>query len=179
VVDKPELLDDRAGAAPDAALVRYVIPPSLRDSICIINPHAAPGTQALFDKVDEIRACERIASLGTIGLIIAEAFRIPCAWFAKYDCGRATARLDDRKARIDPRVRDFYAGSGRQELGYYGTAPVRDTDWDALIGAINADWTPIPDSLRPLFDAFPLRKAVAFDDERWPLVPDAVNAAGL
>jgi len=179
VVDMPELQENLAGAAPDQSLLRYVIPQSLHSSVCIINSYTARSVQALFDKVDEIRGCERIASLTPLGLIIAEAFRIPCAWFAKYSCGNATAKLHDRQARIDPRVRDFYAGLGRQELSFYGNAPAQSTRWEDLMRAIDDSWAPIDSTLRPLFDAFPLSKAVAFDDERWPLQPEVLNAISL
>ena len=177
VVEMPELQGNLADAVLDETLLRYVIPPSLRSSICIINTHTSRNVQALFDKVDEIRKCERIASLAPLGLIVAEAFRIPCVWFAKFSCGPAKARLD--KDRIDPRVRDFYTGLGRQELAYYGNAPAQSTRWEEVMRAIDDSWTPIDSALRPLFDAFPLCKAVAFDDERWPLQPDVVNAIRL
>jgi hypothetical protein len=164
-----ELEQRAAEAQVQESLLRYQIPPDLRSKICIINTYKARSAQALFDKIDEIRSCRRIASTSFHGLIIAETFAIPCVWYAKYPGGPMTADIDDTNVRIDHRVRDFYAGTGCREFSFYAGPPKRPTNWDDLISTIDKLWSPIVYDMRPLFESFPLRKSVSLDDPTWPL----------
>jgi pyruvyltransferase len=168
IVDAPEL-EKTPDALPDASIKRYAIPPELQSSIRLVNIHTGRGARAVLDKIGEIRSCKRIATLSVTGLIVAEALKIPCAWFARYPGGHEIADIDDMARRIEPRVRDFYSGAGKSSIAYFGGGPNRPTDWDRLTRAIDESWTPLEPDLRPLFEAFPLRKTVSFDNGHWPL----------
>lgn len=167
VVHISELREKKAGAPIKDTLVRCIVPPDLQSSVRIINTYTECSVEALFDKVDEMRACRRIASTSFHGLVIAETFQIPCLWFAKYACGSATVDIDDSGVRVDHRVRDFYAGAQKRRFSYYGSGPSLATKWDELLRAIDTTWSPLNVDSRPLFDAFPLRKSVRFEDETW------------
>lgn len=163
-------LERKSAHAPIKELIeRYKIPPALRQSIRIINTYARPSARALFDKTMEILSCRRIASTSFHGLVIAEAFGIPCLWFAKYPGGRVTVDIHDEKVRIDHRVRDFYAGAGTRDFSYYALPPKHAPEWPGLMDAIDALWKPLNYDSRSLFDAFPLRKSVTLEQVSWPL----------
>jgi len=164
-----EAASPSAEAPAKRSYLSYRVPPRLRSKIRIINTYARPTPQALFDKVDEIRACRRIVSSSFHGLVIAETFGIPNLWFAKYAGGAMSGNIDDPTVRIDHRVRDFYAGLGIAKLAFYAGAPRERTDWSGVMSAIDENWTSVAHDARDLFDAFPLRKAVSFEERRWPL----------
>lgn len=138
------------------AILRYKIPPSLASSVKIITTMTQPTWGALEAKVKEITACKRIASTSLHGLVIAEAYGIPCVYFRLLGKKVAFPNLDDDGERLDWRMRDFYKGVGLQNLFVYGQRRVKATDWEDLIRAIDLYWNPIHWSAEAFLDAFPL-----------------------
>jgi hypothetical protein len=168
VVHISELVAHRSDAPVKPDLRRYHIPPSLLSQICIINTYTAPTARALMERVDDIRACRRIASTSFHGLVIAETFGIPCVWFSPHPCGAIAPRIDDTDVRIDQRVRDFYYACPERHLPIYGVSRQKPTAWEDMMDWIDSSWSPLQANTEPLFDAFPLRKAVRFEDPVWP-----------
>jgi hypothetical protein len=160
---------------PDAAVIaayrRYRIAPSLADSVRIINTYTGPGLADLMAKVDEIRACRRIASTSFHGLVIPEAFGIPCVWFSMHAGESLIADIDDEEVAMDHRVRDWYSGTSKRRLPIFCTERHKPTRWDRLMRWIDATWEPLATDAAGLLAAFPLRRVVAFEDAAWQLDP--------
>jgi hypothetical protein len=72
-------------------------------------------------------------------------------------------------------VRDFYLGTGKTWLPVYGRGRHEDTDWDRVIAWIDETWRPLSYDGAALFEAFPLPRAVGFEDEVWPLLPGVIS----
>lgn len=147
-------LTDAAGVKEH--FLRYHIPETLRGQIEIITTLTQPTFEAIAAKVKAITACKRILSTSLHGLVIAEAYRIPCAYFRTKSKGLAAVDLTDDNERIDQRMRDFYRGVGLQRLMVYGQPRQRETQWDKAMRAIDTHWTPIEWSSATFLEAFPL-----------------------
>ncbi len=117
IVHLTELEEQTPESGTQAVLKRYRIPDQLKGNIRIINTLTAPTVDGLKAKIEEIAACRIILSTSLHGLVIAETYGIPCAWFATYGDGSGV-RLDlrDEHAKIDHRMRDFYLGAGAASL---------------------------------------------------------------
>jgi hypothetical protein len=148
---------------------RYQVPKALGASIRIINTVTETSVAALEAKVRDMLGCRRIASTSLHGLVIAEAYGIPCTWFAPRPGSGQIVGIDDDAAGLDHRVRDFYAGAGARTLPIFAQSRDRDTVWDRLIEWIDRHWTPLDYDPTALFDAYPLIKAVSLDEDSWPL----------
>lgn len=158
---------------------RYAIPPGLRDDVILINTYTPPMFTALKAKVREIQSCRRILSTSLHGALLAEIYGVPCAWFATYKGGLVDLPTADPAARIDHRFRDFYAGVGVAGVRAFAQDRGAPTDWRAAMDAIDRSWKPLSYDGRALFDAFPLAKAVAYDDELWPAPEGLMNSIPL
>jgi hypothetical protein len=158
---------------------RYQIPEDLAGSIRIINTWTDASVPSLFAKVDEILTCKRIASTSLHGLVIAETFGRPCVWFATTGRGTAWVELASAGTTVDHRVFDFYAGAGKVDLPVYWQDRAKATDWDDLIRWIDRSWAPLAYDGAALFEAFPVNKAVRFDDQAWNLADDLVSSLRL
>ncbi|WNZ27065.1 polysaccharide pyruvyl transferase family protein [Leptolyngbya sp. NK1-12] len=156
VVHLTELAERTNRASVDPNLLRYQIPPSLQDSIRIITTLTEPSFAALEARVQAITACKRIVSTSLHGLVISEAYGIPCVALRTTRRGAAFARLEDERERVDWRIRDFYSGVGVQQLFVYGQQRFEPTDWENLIAAIDRYWSPLTWSPDCFLDAFPL-----------------------
>ncbi|MDQ0467178.1 polysaccharide pyruvyl transferase family protein [Labrys wisconsinensis] len=156
-------------AGAQAAFRRYRIPEALAGKIRIINTLSAPTLEALRAKTREIAACRRILSTSFHGMVIAEAYGIPCAWFAPHGDGPVTLDARDSDAMMDHRLRDFYSGTRRPRFLAYGQDRVEETDWKAAIAAIDAGHVPADVDPTGLFEAFPVPHAVRLEDPVWPL----------
>jgi hypothetical protein len=161
-------------AAPKEIFKRYQIPESLAGSIRIISPIADRTLEALEAKIDEILSCRRIASTSLHGLVIAETYGVPCAWFSTAARGGALLRVGEDGEQLDHRVRDFYAGAGKQVLPIFGSDRAQATSWEDLIDWIDRTWAPLDYDPTAFFDAYPLPKAVSLAEPVWPPDREAI-----
>ncbi|MCS0495071.1 polysaccharide pyruvyl transferase family protein [Ancylobacter sp. MQZ15Z-1] len=161
VLHLSELANREMEAKPLPELERYLVPDELRDDVHLITTVTPVSIDGLRDKVDEIRACERIVSTSLHGMVIAESYGIPCLYFSP--SGR-TAGVDvfdlDADPTLDLRLIDLYRGLGRSRLCVYVQPRKEATDWPALMRAIDASWDPIDlQDADALVDALPLEVA--------------------
>jgi hypothetical protein len=147
-------LTDSAGVKVN--FLRYRIPESLTNQVKIISTLTQPNFEAIAAKVKEITSCRRILSTSLHGLVIAEAYRIPCAYFRTKSKGLASVDLNDENERMDQRMRDFYWGIGLQQLMVYGQPRPKETNWEKAIRAIDNCWTPIEWMSERFLETFPL-----------------------
>lgn len=148
---------------------------SAPDGVRIVNTYHEAGWDGFQAKLREILACKRIVSTSFHGLILADAFRIPCLYFPpRLAAGAEHLALERGVPGLDHRVADFYAGAGRRSLAAYGQPLKEATAWDQVMAAVDAHYEPLDHpGARTLFDAFPFRRVVEFDQPRWT-VPEAL-----
>lgn len=142
------------------------------DGPVTIVPHAdtgdCPSVQALLargchrvdmrtparwqDIPDQIAGASLVLSESLHGLIVAEAYRVPCVWVEFTPHGNVATTGD-----WGFKFRDFYASIGKTV-----TAPLQLFAADALrdFGALRAAWTPGRFDFRDLADRFPFPFAV-------------------
>jgi pyruvyltransferase len=145
---------DRSPLKP--GFLRYQIPPDLAEQVRVITTLTQPTFTALADRIEEITACKRIISTSLHGLVIAEAYQIPCVYFRTKGRGVAFAPLEDESEYLDLRIRDFYSGTGLKQLFVYGQVRGKATNWEKLIDAIDRYWQPLDWSAEDFLEAFPL-----------------------
>ncbi|MFQ3627204.1 MAG: polysaccharide pyruvyl transferase family protein [Cyanobacteriota bacterium] len=160
VVHISELRELKDGAAVRHDLGRYYIPEDLRNSVKIITTLTDANLAALEDRVREMTACKRILSTSLHGLVIAETYGIPCAYFRPFGRGPLQVDLMDEQIFLDHRVRDYYAGMGLKTLGIFCRERKRPTNWERAIAAIDRIWQPVEWSPQRLLETFPLPLAV-------------------
>ncbi len=136
--------------------IRYWVPKSLARSVRIITTLTPPTLSGLEDKIKEMTACKRIASTSLHGLVIAETYGIPCAYFPVAGEGVDFREIVRDNPTVDARMLDFYGGVGYKKLFVYGRERHIETDWDELIEAIDTHWQPIDWNPQPFLDTFPL-----------------------
>lgn len=175
IVHISELEEATAAAKVKASLLRYGIPAGLVDDIAIINTYTDPTIEAFERKVREITECKRILSTSLHGLVIAETYNIPCAWFST-NRGEAGFLPFDGPQPIDHRMIDFYGGVGRDAVLTYFQPLHEATRWEEAMAFIDRHWEGLTYTGKDLFEAFPLRHAVRFKDKVWRCRPDILNA---
>jgi hypothetical protein len=75
---------------------------------------------------------------------------------------------------VDHRFADFYSAAERPKLPSYGQPPSEPTDWEAVMKAADALWTPTGHRWSDVFfEAFPFVPHVALSDKDWSL-PTAI-----
>eukprot|EP00913_Durusdinium_trenchii_P026877 g25212.t1 len=151
IVHISELDSPTAASLVRAAIERYKIPPELADQVHVINTYAAPNIDGLQAKVEEIVACRRILSTSLHGMVIAEAYGIPCAWFATYAGPSGDLPIDGELA-IDHRMKDFYSGVDRDTVLSYLQPLATPTDWADAIRFLDVNWKPLTYSGDRLFE---------------------------
>ncbi|MFP5077636.1 polysaccharide pyruvyl transferase family protein [Rhizobium sp. YIM 134829] len=175
IVHISELEEATAVAKVKAALVRYGIPAELADDIAIINTYTDATVEAFESKVREIAECKRILSTSLHGLVIAETYNIPCAWFSTNRGASDFLKLDGAQP-IDHRMIDFYGGVGRDAVLTYFQPLHEATRWEEAMTFIDRNWEGLTYTGKDLFDAFPLRRAVRFKDKVWRRRPEILAA---
>ncbi|WP_019904167.1 polysaccharide pyruvyl transferase family protein [Methylobacterium sp. 77] len=177
IVHLTELASQDPAAAVLDVMTRYGIPPERKGDIRIINTITERDAPSLRAKVEEIVSCRHILSTSLHGLVIAECYGIPSAWFATYGKGEGRElKLDDDEEKVDHRVRDFYLGAGVTRLNAFCLERRAQPEWDKALDWIKATWRPLTYSPQALFDAFPLPKAVEFEASPWPVEPRVLKA---
>ncbi|WP_085318100.1 polysaccharide pyruvyl transferase family protein [Derxia lacustris] len=174
-------IGDLRAPAPDALpkeeWVCFDLPDALRDSVAIINTWHTADLAGLLAKLRLILSCKRIVSRSFHGVVIAEAFGIPCLPLCSkpgvpagaFAAGAVPSTLLDRRT-----LEFFNSGSTRQH-NFYGQRRSVATDWEALIADIDRVWTPLDYDARPLVDAFPFDPVVDPLAARVPLQPGLAN----
>ncbi len=160
VVHISELRELKDGADVRNDLGRYYIPEDLRGSVKIITTLTDANLTALENRVREMTACKRILSTSLHGLVIAETYGIPCAYFRPVGRGPLQVDLMDEQVFLDHRIRDYYAGMGLKTLRIFCRERKRPTNWERAIAAIDRIWQPVEWSPQRLLEAFPLPLAV-------------------
>jgi len=174
VLHLAELAEPRPEAQPKRQILRYQS--GAADGVKLISTYHEPSWKGFHQKIQEILDCKRIISRSLHGMIIAEAFGIPCAFIANnpFDAHRIPVNAD--AAYLDARFADAYAGFGCKDILSYGMPRSSPTAWDRVIKALDQLWEPISFDGRDLLDAFPLPKAVSFEDKNWSLPPSLIDA---
>lgn len=147
--------------------VRYQIPKSYKNDIKIINTLCEPTLEGVKSKIDEIRACKRIATTSLHGAVIPEAFGIPCTYFSmSQDLGPIWLNLNDPESKVDHRFRDLYTGLGLDYLSAYSKFREHsETNWDDLMRFIDSSWYQKDMKQQKLLDALPSSKQPCSWDE--------------
>jgi polysaccharide pyruvyl transferase WcaK-like protein len=174
-VSELESPDPLAGPRPDYR--RYQVSGSAAGAVHLINTFCAPYIEALRAKVREIVECKRIVSTSLHGLVIAEAYGIPCAWISPYESGGMIMELAQRE-KIDHRMRDFYSGLGVSSLVAYGMPRGSPVDWQAVIDWLDHRWQRARIDVEPLLASFPLPLKVPPDAAVWS-EPDVLRSIRL
>lgn len=175
IVHISELQEARLTAKVKSSLKRYKIPASLADDIVIINTYTEPTVEAFERKVREIAECKRILSTSLHGLVIAETYNIPCAWFSTRQ-GQSDFLPFDGPQPIDHRMVDFYSGVGRDAVLTCFQQLHEATRWEEAMAFIDRHWERLTYTGEDLFEAFPLRHAVRFKDKVWHCPPEILAA---
>jgi hypothetical protein len=164
-----ELSTGDPAAGTMAELVRYNIDPSVADRVKIINTYIEPKLDALVAKIAEILSCRRILSSSFHGLVLPLAYGIPSLYFGFPGDGFTVIDALDPE-RIDHRFGDFLAGVGLSRVPAICSNRDQPTvDWHVMMQTIDREAIGIDWKGRDLFDAFPGRKSVSFNDPSWPL----------
>ncbi|MFB2551232.1 polysaccharide pyruvyl transferase family protein [Ensifer soli] len=151
-------LDDRAyDAHPKDDSKRHRIPADLAGSVKLINTVTPVTIAALRERLDEILACKRIVSTSLHGMVFAESYGIPCLYFSPRSRQAGLGRIElEAEEGLDLRFVDLYGGLGETVLDVWYQPRREETDWDALIRAIDATWRPKVLDEERLIDSFPL-----------------------
>lgn len=166
IVHISELDTPTASALVRAAIERYKIPSELAGLVRIINTYTPATIEGLRSKTEEIISCRRILSTSLHGLVIAETYGIPCAWFGTYP-GKSGHLAIGGEQPIDHRIRDFYSGTDRDNVLSYLQPLNQNTDWMDAIRFLDEHWRPLAYTGEQLFNAFPLKPKMRFEDKRW------------
>lgn len=175
-----ELAEMTPNSGPRTEFVRYNVPAELESRIRIINTICAPTPADLEKTVREIVSCRAVLSMSLHGLVIAESYGIPCAWFR--DGGNnemSFVDVRDSSERVDHRLRDYYLGTGARKLLTFGQSRSQQTNWERPLRGIQDAWTPTARNPDRLLDAFPLPLCMADQFGVWPLTVAAAETLPL
>lgn len=156
VIHVSEMAAPHPDAPPHPEFLRYAVPPGLAGTVRIINTFHSLDALAMRAKLDEMLDCRRILSTGLHGLVLAEAYGLPCATFDIH-AGESRRVGLTTQAPLDHRVRDFYAGIGQSEALVLRQERHRPTDWEATIRFLDREWSRITFDTAPLLESFPAR----------------------
>lgn len=137
-------------------LLRYRIPDSLTADVKIITTLTQPSFKAIEAKIQEITSCKRILSTSLHGLVIAEAYGIPCAPLRSVGRRKPFFNLEDETKPLDHRFRDFYLGVGLKKVFVYGQPSTEETSWEDAMQSIDCCWQPLNWCAEAFLEAFPM-----------------------
>jgi hypothetical protein len=161
-----ELAELTTGATPRGA--RYGGGGS--DGVRIISTLHPPNWAGFRSKMQELLSCKRIVSNSFHGMLIADAFGIPNAYFAPRAGGAQRASIQSEAGGVNHRFRDFYLGAGLSEVPSFAQPLDTATPWDRVIRAVDELWAPVSHARQEaFFDAFPATRCVSLQDEQWPV----------
>jgi hypothetical protein len=168
------LVGNSPDAKPHANRTRLQI--SGQDGVQIIPTYHEASWDGFQDKLKQILSCKRIVSTSFHGLILADAYRIPCLYFPPQGAGPVELGLEDGYAGVDHRVADFYRGAGRRKLAAFGQPTDKATAWDKVMAAVDSLYQPLEHpGAATLLEAFPFRRKYSFDDATWPVTDAEMN----
>lgn len=167
VLHLSELAERSCDAVAKPQLKRCGLSEADASSIKIINTYHRPNYSSLTDKLDEILSCKRIVSTSFHGMMLADAYRIPCAFFSPSEGGGTLVDPFDHHDTLNHRFADFYAGCSRKLVPVYRQRKNHQTDWASLIRFIDDAWTPVEDEFQDLLAAFPLTLKVDPAQASW------------
>lgn len=161
-------------------LRRYDISDTTSSQVKVINTLTHPTVDGLQSTLREILSCKAILSTSLHGLVIAETYGIPCAWFGNSAGGDAKlVEFDSGEAAVDHRMKDFYSGAGARGLLTFNQERNAGTDWDAAIVFLNEIWEPLRFDPTDLASAFPLPVAPQDEYGNWFLTEAAAKSLPL
>ncbi len=155
-------LQDRAFEAhPKAHHHRYAVSDDEKSSVKLINTVTDVSIDAMRERLDDILACKRIVSTSLHGMVIAEAYGIPCLYFSPRGAepGLTTIPLDP-DGDLDLRITDLYLGIGESKIAAYNQPRNKRTQWEDVFKAIDASWTPKTFDEDALIGASPLEPSL-------------------
>lgn len=141
------------------------------EGVHVISTWHEPSWQGFQDKLVEILSCRRIISRSFHGMLLADAYRIPCLFMASDTKGLRSFPIEGGFGQVDHRFADAYRGMGRSRLQGFGLPIGEESPWENVIKAVDESWEPVDFSGEGLFEAFPLDAAVSFQDARWAVPP--------
>lgn len=162
VVHITELALQHPAAPVKDELACYRVPKEMAGDVKVINTLCPATWDGIVAKVREITACKRIMSASLHGLVIAEAYGIPCIHNSRKpgrDHAPRRADISGLDAKVDHRMIDFYAGAGRRALTVYDHGHDAAIDWAALMQLIDETWSPLDYDPEDFLAAFPLQLA--------------------
>ncbi|HUJ46749.1 MAG TPA: polysaccharide pyruvyl transferase family protein [Rhizomicrobium sp.] len=179
VLHVSELIERHPNSGPLPEFRRYAVPADQSGAVRIIATYHDPTLAALKSKLNEILACKRIVSTSFHGMMLADAYGIPCAKFSLMRGGGRLIDAFDEREQLDHRFADFYAGSGRRKVPAFCQDRGEPTDWAAVADFIDRSWQPIDNDFAALRDAFPLPLAVDPASHDWTGAVSGLDAFTL
>lgn len=156
IIHLSETAERHPDAPPHPEHRRYEVSPALAHTVRVINTVHALNASAMRAKLNEMLDCRRILSTGLHGLVLAEAYGIPCAAFDIHagESGRVGLTTE---TPLDHRVRDFYAGIGQREALVLRQERHQPTEWEAAMRFLDREWSRVTFDATPLLESFPAR----------------------
>ena len=153
--------------AVEPRMTRYHVPAAFAGRVKLIDTFVRPSLGAMHAKLREIASCRAILSTSLHGLVIADVYGIPNAWFGFGETALRTVDPLDHNRPMDHRMRDLYAGQGLTQVPIVTSWRNKPSDWDRLIGLMG-EVAPRSVDVKRLFDGFPGPRAVSWDETLWP-----------
>lgn len=113
------------------------------DGFKLINPITNPDPLSVVKKVKEIAECSYILSASLHGLIIAEAFNVPCAMLSSLVVKSDRFSIFDYNESLDHRFRDFYSGMDEPSLLAYRAPYNISLGYSDVKSFLDSFWSPI------------------------------------
>lgn len=152
-----ELADRDYEAHPKEGALRHVVHEADRGTVKLINTVTPISVDALRERLDDILSCKRIISTSLHGMVFAESYGIPCLYFSPRSAAAGLGKIAlAQEEGLDLRFVDLYRGIGEETLDVWYQPRKQETDWQAVIQAIDNIWAPKRFDEEPLIEAFPL-----------------------
>jgi len=139
------------------------------DQFAVINPLVMPNAVSVINKVKEIASYGFILSTSLHGLIIADAFGIPCAMLGSRNIEPARLCNFDYSSPIDHRFRDYHSGLSIPWTPVFSVPYNSQLDYYSCVNFLTTllDKTKqIDRSVDMLLNSFPLELNI-YNNEHW------------